>query len=354
VIFARVAAGIAGAALIVMVIASAIKTVILPRAAGSLIARRVFGGVRVVMLALAGPKRPYDFRDRVWAYYAPVSLVLLPVAWVTLVVVGFTGIFWSLGDTSVRQAFLISGSSVLTLGVAFRAALPHAALTFVEATLGLGLVSLMISYLPTMYGSFNRREQLVGQLEVRAGLPPSPAELLVRYQRIGWLDGIDQELFSRWEDWFADVEESHSSLPAVAFFRSPVPERSWITAAGCVLDTAALAASVIDRANAPQAAILIRSGAFALRRVATFFKIGYNPDPRPDDPISVSRRDFDLICTELHAAGIPLKPDRDQAWRDFAGWRVNYDAVLVGLADLVIAPPSRWLGERMEHGRSHG
>jgi hypothetical protein len=27
-----------------------------------------------------------------------------------------------------------------------------------------------------------------------------------------------------------------------------------------------------------------------------------------------------------------MKPDRDQCWRDFAGWRVNYDAALIGVA----------------------
>ena len=44
-----------------------------------------------------------------------------------------------------------------------------------------------------------------------------------------------------------DVEESHTSLPALVYFRSPQPERSWITAAGCVLDTAALVDSTLDR-----------------------------------------------------------------------------------------------------------
>ena len=49
----------------------------------------------------------------------------------------------------------------------------------------------MISYLPTIYGAFSRREALVGMLEVRAGLPPSPAEMLTRYERIGWLGRLD-------------------------------------------------------------------------------------------------------------------------------------------------------------------
>jgi hypothetical protein len=43
---------------------------------------------------------------------------------------------------------------------------------------------------------------------------------------------------------------------------------------------------------------------------------------------------------------VPLQPDQDQAWRDFAGWRVNYDAVLLGLADLTMAPHALWSSDR--------
>jgi len=48
---------------------------------------------------------------------------------------------------------------------------------------------------------------------------------------------------------------------------------------------------------------------------------------------------------------VPLVADRDQAWRDFAGWRVNYDAVLVGLCDLVMAPPAPWSSDRAPASR---
>ncbi|HXX77014.1 MAG TPA: hypothetical protein VEI53_00860, partial [Ktedonobacteraceae bacterium] len=49
---------------------------------------------------------------------------------------------------------------------------------------------------------------------------------------------------------------------------------------------------------------------------------------------------------EMAEAGVPLKADREQAWRDFAGWRVNYDTVLLALAELMIAPPARWSSDR--------
>ncbi|MGH2407946.1 MAG: hypothetical protein ACRDF7_07720, partial [Candidatus Limnocylindrales bacterium] len=51
---------------------------------------------------------------------------------------------------------------------------------------------------------------------------------------------------------------------------------------------------------------------------------------------------YDQAVAVLEASGVPLKTDRDQAWRDFNGWRVNYDAVLVSLARLTMSPPSWW------------
>ena len=73
---------------------------------------------------------------------------------------------------------------------------------------------------------------------------------------------------------------------------------------------------------------MLRTGFLTLRRIADYFDMQYDPDPAPGDPISVTRREFDLALVELETAGVPLKADREQAWRDFAGWRVNYDSVL--------------------------
>lgn len=154
-----------------------------------------------------------------------------------------------------------------------------------------------------------------------------------------------------WEEWFADIEESHTSLAPLAFFRSPRAERSWVTAAAAVLDAAALSRSTLDIERDPQADLCIRAGYVALRQIADFFRISYPADPHfPADPISISRQEFDTACEELRALGAPLKEDREQAWRDFAGWRVNYDAVLVALAGLVMAPDAPWL----PHMRTNG
>lgn len=342
----RVASGIVGSWLVAATFLSAVKLVVVPRGSSQRITRFVFITVRSVIERLAHPGKPFETRDRYLSLYAPLSLVLIPFAWFTLSITGFSFVHWAVVGGSFAHAVRVAGSSMLTLGVAFDPDFPDAIVSFVQGALGIMLGALLISYLPSLYQSYQRRETLVGMLESRAGLPPSPFEMLVRYRRIHALDLLDDDLFGPWEQWFSEVEESHTSFAALAFFRSPHPDRSWITAAGTVLDTAALSLSVLDRPFSGRTALCLRTGFLCLRRIADYFGLPYDPAPPPDAPISVTRREFDLMLFELDAAGVPLRPDRDKAWRDFQGWRVNYDAVLVAISKLVVAPPARWSSDR--------
>jgi hypothetical protein len=87
----------------------------------------------------------------------------------------------------------------------------------------------------------------------------------------------------------------------------------------------------------------IRAGYLALRRICDYYAIHYPAEPLfPKEQISISRIEFEAALESLAAAGIPLKPDREKAWIDFAGWRVNYDAVLLALCSLTMAPPAPW------------
>lgn len=204
---------------------------------------------------------------------------------------------------------------------------------FVEAGLGLGLVALLVSYLPSIYASYSRREVMVTALETQAGSPPSAVELLSRLARIEGLDQLD-DFWAEWSRWFVDIEETHCSAPSLVLFRSPQPDRSWVTAAGTVLDAAALVSSTLDLGRRPAAELCLRAGYLALRRIGDFYEMPYDDDPRPDDPIAVGREEFDEARAALAEAGAPMRADADRAWLDFAGWRVNYDAVLRRFAGL--------------------
>jgi hypothetical protein len=341
----RVAVFLIGAVLVISALGSAIRTVVIPRAVVSRISRTVFLSTRWAFRLRARPGRSYEDRDRIMALYAPVSLLVLLVTWLTLILLGYTGIFWAVQGGGLREAVAVSGSSLLTLGFARPRDLPGTVIAFTEAAMGLIMLALLIAYLPAIYTVFSRRENMVAGLEVRAGSPPTGVEMLQRSWRVDGLSSL-HALWERWEGWFLDVAETHTSFPVVAFFRSPLPDHSWVTASGAVLDAASLLLSAVDRPSDPQAAYCIRGGYLGLRRVAGFFRIPFDPDPRPDDLISITQDEFEEACQALEDQGLPLKADRDRAWADFNGWRINYDRVLVALAGLTMAPYAPWSSDR--------
>ncbi len=335
-----------GAVALVRTMLSAVRTVVVPRAASSVLTRAVFRSIQWLFKLRTRQIASYEQRDHVLAHLAPISLLALPVVWLITVLLSCTGMFWALGVTPIRDAFTTSGSSLLTLGFATVDDLPTTLLAFSEATIGLILVALLISYLPTMYSAFSRREAQVALMEVRAGSPPWGVTMVERYWLIGSFERI-HDIWSPWELWFAELEETHTSTSALCFFRSPKPGRSWVTAAGACLDGAALVVAAIDVDEPPEASLCIRSGFMALRSIAESLDIVFDPDPRPSDPISVTQEEFNEAYERLAAVGIPMRPDRERAWRDFAGWRVNYDVPLLGLAALVEAPYAPWSAGRL-------
>lgn len=334
-----------GAALVVYTIVSEGRTFVVPRSEAVFSSRAVFLLVRRVFDLLTRRLKTYGERDRIMGYYAPTALMLLPIVWLTSVLVGYAGMFWGIGAPSPLAAFESSGSALFTIGFVPASGLKQSVLAFSEAAIGLILVALFIAYLPTMYAAFQRRESLVTLLEVRAGSPPSAVDMIERYQRIHGFEHLT-EMWQRWEEWFADIEESHTSLAALIYFRSPVTGRSWVTAAGAVLDGAALVASTLDLPRNAQAELCIRAGYLALRAIGSLLNFHYDANPKASDPISIRREEYDAVCDRLAGKGIALKPDRDQAWRDFSGWRVNYDSVLLGLADVTMAPLAPWSSDR--------
>lgn len=341
-----------GAYLVIITLLSAMRSTMLPRGVKSPIAGIVFNATRLLFRLRAGRSPTYARRDRVMATYGPVALLLLLVTWYLLIVLGFTALYLGAGVSHLETAFKLSGSAGFTLGTSIAPTLATSILSYAEAGIGLLILTLLITYLPTMYSVFAAREAAVARLQVRAGNPPTAWTLLIRYYRIG-MTGRLSELWQQWEDWFATLEESHTSFPIIGFFRSPQPEQSWVTAAGTVLDAASLWASSIEHPNDPDVQLCIRAGFVALRRLADFFNVPYNADPAATDLITISQAEYEEACQQLADAGMPLIADREARWGSFRGWRVNYDTVLLNLARLVEAPIAPWSSDRSPLGREN-
>jgi hypothetical protein len=282
----------------------------------------------------------------VMALFGPATLIAELATWMALIVIGYSLMFLGIETSSAKRAIELSGSSVTTIGSSASSHLGTQLLTYSEAGLGLVLLTLLITYLPSIYQSFSRRENGVSLLAVRAGSPPRATTMLIRYHRIEDVNYRLTELWRAWESWFVDVEETHSSYPILAVFRSPHSNQSWVNSAGVLLDAASLWVSTIEHTIDPDAQLCIRAGFVSLRWIASNLGIPYDPDPAPDDPISITRAEFDSAYDEMAEAGISLKPDRGQAWIAFSGWRVNYDTVLLNLARFVESPPAPWVSDR--------
>jgi hypothetical protein len=328
-------------------VGSAIETVVLPRAAPTRIPRVVSLAVRKLLTLGTKRSTSYTERDRLMALLGPVALVCILGTWLLIILTAYAVVFFCVTGRSWSGSIELSGSSAFTLGTSSDSRLGPSLLSYSEAGLGLLIVALFITYFPSIYGAFTRREAGVALLQVRAGSPPTAVEMLIRYHRIEGRRYQLTDLWRQWEAWFADIDESHTTFKILPFFRSPQPERSWVVAAGTLLDAASFwLACVSEHPIDPDAQLCIRAGYIALRHIADAYRIPYDPDPTPDGPITISRQEWDQAMGQMEAAGVPLIDDRDQAWRDWRGWRVNYDTALLRLARLVEAPLAPWVSDR--------
>jgi hypothetical protein len=348
----RVVAALIGAFIVLATAWSVLGTLIVPRRVRSRIPRTVFIVNNHVFQFLARKAGSYERRDRILAIQAPIQLVAQVVAWLALYELGFALLMWSFnGNDGLGAALEQAGSALCTLGYLVPHTSGAAALSSLAALAGLGTVALQIGYLPTLYAAFNRREALITMLDSRAGVPSWGPELLAR-THYGLGSGVSAvgelpELFEEWERWSADVSESHTTYVPLVWFRSPRKFSSWVTAQLAVLDAAALYLALLPKARGLiQARLCLRGGFTCLGNIARALQIPVPEDADPSSGISLSYDDFVEAVERLRQVDFPIERKLDDAWADFVGWRVNYEAAAYALGWTIDAPPALWSGPR--------
>ena len=145
----------------------------------------------------------------------------------------------------------------------------------------------------------------------------------------------------------ASVAESHTTYLALVRLRSPQALSHWLTSIVAVMDAAALHLSLApDQEPKIAARRCLRMGFTALRQIAVTMRLPVDEDPNPDEPISVTYEDFEAAVEMLRSVNYPVQVSTGDAWPDFRGWRVNYEAVAFALAFALDAPPALWSGPR--------
>ncbi len=334
-----------GVALLVLTASSATKTLLIPRPAHPVLTAVVGRAVRTAYSLATDRITDLKRRERILASAAPMFLISLLATWLLLLFVGFALLLWPLAHGGFPVALRVSGSSLTTLGFDAPKGAAPTVIVLTAAASGLAVVALLIGYLPVLYAAFNRRETLVTMLEALADDPAWGPELLARQALIDNVSYLPR-LYERWTEWAADISESHTNYSALIYFRSPAPAASWMLSLLSVLDAAALQLALCPQSAPSEARPLLRVGYIAIRRLAKSLRLPAQEDPHPEDPIAVSRAEFDEAIEWLRAAGWTFERAPDDAWPHFQGWRVNYEAAAYAITHLLNLPPALWSGPR--------
>ncbi len=337
-----------GAALLLTTASSVVKTLLIPRASYSAIGSGLGRLIRGLFRKITARVEDLRQRERILAVIGPAWLISLLATWLAFLLLGFALLLWPLKQGGFPAALQEAGSSIFTLGFIRPSGPAPSAIVFLAGASGLALVALMIAYLPVLYAAFNRREIQVTTLEALAGAPAWGPELLARQALIGDVAYLPK-VYDRWADWAADISESHTNYRALIYFRSPDPQASWLLGLLAMLDAAALHLSFNPSSAPAEARPLMRVGYLAMRKLAGGVGIAVTEDPHPDDPLVLTRQEFDDAVEHMREAGWQFERSADEAWPHFHGWRVNYEAAAYALARFLDLPPAIWSGNRPRH-----
>ena len=271
-----------------------------------------------------------------WAF--PIYNLTLVAVWFLIVQTSFALMIWALDiDRSWLKSFIASGSSLSTLGFATPSSSVGQLLGVLEGAVGLGIVVFMFTFIPGYRSAVQTREDIVGWLYARVGARPAPFSL------VEWCQIADQSedmtpIWNIGECWFRSLLETHSRTPLLALVPSVYSGRTWIGAAAVILDAASFALSSQKVKGLESARVCHAVGVDALRRIARELPGVMNVDTAAGDGIDNLVAAFDGAYEKFVAAGVLMKPDRDECRRDFLDRRSSYEGLVRSIAMATLMP----------------
>lgn len=334
-----------GAGLILISLQEAFVVVLLPRPVRHrrLVVPYFFGITWAVWSKIGSVFPPSMRREGFLGIYGPLAMVLLFSSWAVSLIVGFGCLQWALqsGDlhhhSALATEILISGDVFFTLG--YEDLGPHSIayhlLTIFEAGTGFAFIALSVSYLPVLYLHFSERDRQLIQLGSRAGSPPTAGTLLVRFAKESNAAKLNDWLRD-WEIWAAELIESHSSYPMLAFYRSQHENHSWLASLAVILDCCTL---II--ASCQESASLQAESTFATtRRVLVEISRALGVSPKRD----MGRFHIEVLTSLEHTLE-PLNlrwSDKTSVADIILALQASYEPMLKGLSLYLLLPLPQW------------
>jgi len=331
----RVVAAVAGVILISLMLAEFFVTFMLPRRV-----RRDPRIARGLNRALWVPWRAFSRRlsassaDTALGFFGPLALVSQLLIWTVGLIIGFALLEWAAVGGGFGHGLLFSSGLFLSAEGASGSTSVHVIALF-EAAIAIGVLFIVIGYLPAVYGSFSRREIAVSQLATRAGSPPAAGAILLRAaDRERWLT-LEHDLRD-WEAWVAELMETHLSYPILGFYRSQHVNQNWLAALTAMVDVAAFVTAVESDGEVEAAELTFAIGQHALADLAHQYRVQPGPADRLEDDA------FDELYGLVEdALGRPV--GRDEARERLTALRQAYEPKAQGLSQLLALDLPAWL-----------
>ena len=346
----RVLVGIVGIMVIVVMLWDAFETIILPRRvrAKFRLARLFYHStwpLSRLVCAITSQTR----KGALLGFYGPISVLLLLIVWAVGLILGFGLLQYATGSAlhfqeetpRVATDLYFSGTTFFTLGLGdvYPRAGTARILTVLEAGLGFGFLALIISYLPALNQEFSHREVNISMLDERAGSPATASETIRRNVAEGVIDDL-QPLLADWEEWSAELLESHLSYPFLAYFRSHHENQSWLGALTTILDTSALLCSILEGRSRRQAWMTFAIARHAVFDLATVFGISpAGPDPDRLPPAGLAK-----LTDVLTASGFKFQAV-SEAHERLSEFRRMYEPYAFSLARYFCLDLPPWIAE---------
>jgi hypothetical protein len=267
-----------------------------------------------------------------------------------MLVVGFALLHWGAGSHLQTPAGLhglladlyFSGATLFTLSLGDITPASHLErlLTVLEGGTGLAFFAMVIGYLPLLSQAFSRREVIVAMLDARAGSPPSAGELLMRHANTERVEALAQ-LLEEWDQWSADLLETHISFPVLAYYRSQHDNQSWVAALTAMLDVCALMIGGLEHAPVRSARLTFAMARHAAVDLSRVFRL----QPRPADPDRLPSAELAHLRTVLGAAGLSLRegPEVDEK---IDRLRRMYEPYMNALGEFLLMPLPTWVSAK--------
>jgi hypothetical protein len=339
----RILSTIVGCFLLVTVIVDSFQTVVLARRASRKwrITRGFYLSTWTIFSAIARRIKTDRRRETYLGVFGALSLVSLFAVWAGGLILAFALLQWAAGgrlldaSSSFGNDLYYSTATFFTLGSPEPGTFAVKFLIVSEAGIGYSFLALVIGYLPVFYDSFSKRELRISLLDARAGSPPIACELLLRQGANP--DKLERQL-ADWEEWSAELLESHLSYPVLSYFRSQHSNQSWLSTLTTIVDASALVI-VTSKADLKQQAEL----AFAIGQHAMKdFCAVYRKQPSPPRVDRLTPENFLRLRTALAAGPIPLQFD-DTSEEKLRKLRAVYEPYAHALSVHFMMPLPQWV-----------